>query len=400
MSIVQTNTALPIGGTTGQVLAKASNSDLDVGWSSPTSGSGDVVGPASSVDADIAVFSGLTGKVIADGGVKTSSFQASGNELSALQALADTAGFLKKTGDGAYSIDTATYQASGNELTALQALADTAGFLKKTGDGAYSIDTSTYVTTAGTAAKATVLATSRSIHGGAFDGSADVTNVIASTYGGTGNGFCKFTGPTTSEKTKTVSNASDTILELGGSYTPTGTWTSMTLVTPALGTPASGTLTNCSGTAANLTAGNSTPVSMTNSKTLNLNGSFGVAWAKYSYAVDGGAVSTITPGATANSTIPANAIMVAATINVTTSVTSGGSATVAVGFSGTGGSTTYLLAATAKASLTAGTLLNGVPVFATPKKPRGSGSIAFTIGTATLTAGIIEVFVQYWVPTT
>jgi len=32
-----------------------------------------------------------------------------GNELTALQALADTAGFVKKTGDGAYSVDTATY---------------------------------------------------------------------------------------------------------------------------------------------------------------------------------------------------------------------------------------------------------------------------------------------------
>ncbi|MFM6399151.1 MAG: hypothetical protein ACKPFF_20945, partial [Planktothrix sp.] len=33
-----------------------------------------------------------------------------------------------------------------NELTAIQALADTAGFLKKTGDGTYLIDTSTYLT--------------------------------------------------------------------------------------------------------------------------------------------------------------------------------------------------------------------------------------------------------------
>ena len=38
----------------------------------------------------------------------------------------------------------ATYQPLGNELTALQALADTAGFLKKTGDGAYSIDATSY----------------------------------------------------------------------------------------------------------------------------------------------------------------------------------------------------------------------------------------------------------------
>lgn len=50
-------------------------------------------------------------------------------------------------------------------------------------------------------------------------------------------------------------DASDTVLELGGSYTPTGTWTSMTLVTPALGTPASGVMTNVTGTATGLTSG-------------------------------------------------------------------------------------------------------------------------------------------------
>lgn len=59
-------------------------------------------------------------------------------------------------------------------------------------------------------------------------------------------GQISFTG-STAPRAKTIRDAADTILELGGSYTPTGTWTSMTLVTPALGTPASGTLTNCTG---------------------------------------------------------------------------------------------------------------------------------------------------------
>lgn len=54
-----------------------------------------------------------------------------------------------------------------------------------------------------------------------------------------------FTGLASTNRIKTTRDAADTILELGGSYTPTGTWTSMTLVTPALGTPASGALTNC-----------------------------------------------------------------------------------------------------------------------------------------------------------
>ena len=56
------------------------------------------------------------------------------------------------------------------------------------------------------------LATPRAIYGNDFDGSAALTQIIASTYGGTGNGFTKFTGPTTSEKTFTLPNASATIL--------------------------------------------------------------------------------------------------------------------------------------------------------------------------------------------
>jgi hypothetical protein len=58
-------------------------------------------------------------------------------------------------------------------------------------------------------------------------------------------GLLTVTGLTSTNRIKTIRDAADTLLELGGSYTPTGTWTSMTLVTPALGTPASGTLTNC-----------------------------------------------------------------------------------------------------------------------------------------------------------
>src|SRR5579862_4084840 len=68
-------------------------------------------------------------------------------------------------------------------------------------------------------------------------------------------GLLTFTGLASTNRAKTVRDAADTILELGGNYTPTGTWTSLTMVTTVLGTPTSGTLTNCSGTAASLTAG-------------------------------------------------------------------------------------------------------------------------------------------------
>lgn len=58
-----------------------------------------------------------------------------------------------------------------------------------------------------------------------------IITILTSVYGGTGNGFTKFTGPTTSEKTFTLPDASSTIVVQGG----------------ALGTPSSGTLTNATG---------------------------------------------------------------------------------------------------------------------------------------------------------
>lgn len=63
-----------------------------------------------------------------------------------------------------------------------------------------------------TTGSAATLTTARAIYGNNFDGSAALTQVIASTYGGTGNGFTKFSGPATSEKTFTLPNASATIL--------------------------------------------------------------------------------------------------------------------------------------------------------------------------------------------
>lgn len=119
-----------------------------------------------------------------------------------------------------------------------------------------------------------------------------------------------------------------------------------------------------------------------------------VAKAIYNFTIDGGAVSTITPNGTVN--IPANAVIVAATINSTTAVTSAGAATVSVGTSA-GSSATSILGATAKASLSANAVLNGVPVFATPVKMTAAGNVTFTVGTAALTAGVIEAVLYYYV---
>jgi hypothetical protein len=127
-------------------------------------------------------------------------------------------------------------------------------------------------------ATATTLETTRAIYGNNFNGSAALTQVIASTYGGTGNGFTKFSGPTTAERTFTLPDATATILTSNAAVTvaqggtgatsagiaafnnitgysaagATGTTstnlvfsTSPTLVTPVLGTPTSGNLSSC-----------------------------------------------------------------------------------------------------------------------------------------------------------
>lgn len=63
-----------------------------------------------------------------------------------------------------------------------------------------------------TTGSAATWTTARSLWGNSVNGSADITSIIASTYGGTGNGFTKFTGPATTEKTFTLPNATATIL--------------------------------------------------------------------------------------------------------------------------------------------------------------------------------------------
>jgi hypothetical protein len=65
---------------------------------------------------------------------------------------------------------------------------------------------------ASTASSAATWTTARSLWGNSVNGSADITSIIASTYGGTGNGFTKFSGPATSEKTFTLPNASANVL--------------------------------------------------------------------------------------------------------------------------------------------------------------------------------------------
>lgn len=87
-----------------------------------------------------------------------------------------------------------------------------------------------------TTGSAATLTTPRAIYGNDFNGSAALAAIIASTFGGTGNGFTKFSGPATAEKTFTLPNASANVLTDNAAVTvaqggtgDTGTaWTSYT----------------------------------------------------------------------------------------------------------------------------------------------------------------------------
>jgi hypothetical protein len=119
---------------------------------------------------------------------------------------------------------------TGNTLTKATLTGTTSQVDVTNGNGSItlSLPSTINVNTSGSAA---TLTTSRNIYGNSFNGSADVTGIIASTFGGTGNGFTKFSGPTTSEKTFTLPDASATILTDNAAITPTQGGTGLTSYT-------------------------------------------------------------------------------------------------------------------------------------------------------------------------
>jgi len=122
-----------------------------------------------------------------------------------------------------------------------------------------------------------------------------------------------------------------------------------------------------------------------------------ICHAQYNFANDGGATGAITPKN--NCTLPANAVITNVATNATTSVTSGGSATIAAGTTA-GSSATSFFTASGKANFASGDFVQGVPVPDTAStwvKLSAAGQVQITVGTAALTAGVVEFYVFYYV---
>lgn len=120
-------------------------------------------------------------------------------------------------------------------------------------------------------------------------------------------------------------------------------------------------------------------------------GAIGVSRATYNFAIDGGAIGAIIPSI--SPVIPANAIVFGGIINVITAPTGAG-ASIALGTSA-GSSSTALKAATVIANYTG--LVALVPVWSAGSsfKMSAAGQIQLTVSGAALTAGKMDILVEY-----
>ena len=205
-----TGTAANITATSNSTLTTLSSLSLP-----GSQVSGNISGNAANVTGTVAIANGGTGQT-----TKTAAYDA----LNPNTTL----------GDIAYRDSSNNVRLAGNTTT-------TKKFLTQTGNGTVSAAPAWGTLVAGdvptlnqnTTGSAATLTTPRAIYGNNFDGSAALTQIIASTYGGTGNGFTKFSGATTTEKTYTLPDATCSILTSNTAVTITQGGTGQTTASAA-----------------------------------------------------------------------------------------------------------------------------------------------------------------------
>ena len=126
----------------------------------------------------------------------------------------------------------------------------------------------------------------------------------------------------------------------------------------------------------------------------SLNSKKGICYCQYSFAVDGGAMAAIVVPC---SPIPSGSIITNGVIHVTTALTSGGSATIAVMCEGAND----IIAATAVASYSIGAMLDVVPDGTATNfvlTTSNIESLTVTVAVATLLTGIMNIELEYFPP--
>jgi predicted secreted protein len=120
--------------------------------------------------------------------------------------------------------------------------------------------------------------------------------------------------------------------------------------------------------------------------------SLGTVRARYSFAVDGGAVGTI--DLTSSAQIPKGAVIISGFVEVDTVPTSGGSATLAIKVEGAGDIVSGAISGSPWSTTGPKNVAPGV-VGAAPVKTTVARKVQATIGVAALTAGVVDVVLVY-----